>query len=198
MIYRIDPIIFASIGTLLVIGSAVITGCYISNIEGVISKLETEILDANNELSFAHEAMQRSYQHFCPAEIKLLILQTSPPDRNNSSALQEVAKGILQGILERYVAATGKGPNDETFRELELVAKRASNGDMSAFSKLSEISRSLLLQWGEHRVSTGTERDEKMRKLEPLKRKVDRCRYVSVTLQILGLIMVLLKDVASA
>jgi len=200
MKYSIRPKIFVSIGSLLVIGSVVITGYYISKIERVISKLETEILDANKKLSFDLEAMQRSYQHFFQAEIKLLILKTSPPSPGNSHALQEGAKGILDrilhGILERYVAATGEGPNDEELKELQLVAKRAVNGDRSAFSKLSDSL--LLLQWKERRESTGTERDEKMREVEALKRKVDRCRYVSVTLQILGLIMVLLKDVASA
>jgi len=193
----IDPIVFASIGTLLVISSAIISGFYISNIERTISQVENEITDTSRMLDAAHEAITRSHQHYSPAEIKLLIIQFSGSHMDNSVVLHDIGRGILQGILERCSAATGEGPSQEKFREWEAIAKRSGEGDRAAYSELSDISSSLLAQWAERHKGLALIRDQCLKKSESLKMKTVHSRYISVTLQILGLIMVLLKDVVS-
>lgn len=143
-----------------------------------------------------HEAIQRSYSHFFPSEIKLLILQTSEKSEIKKRQLLELSRGILQGILERYVAATGEGPSQDRFKEIEKIALRAGNGDAEAFNELSSISADLLSQWADAHKSAGLSRDAKKDEVTRIKNKVEFWRSFAIFLQILGLIAVLLKDVS--
>lgn len=192
----LDPVCIAAIGTILVIGSVLVTGPYISRKERKIDTLEAEVTAMDRLLSGRHEALQRSYSHFLPSEIKLLILQTSGKSEIQKRHLLEVSRGILQGILERQVAATGEGPSQERFKEIEKIALRAGNGEAEAFNELSEISANLLAQWANKHKSTGLKRDAKKEEVAKIKHKIDFWRSFAIFLQILGLIAVLLKDIS--
>jgi len=110
-----------------VIASVVTTGFLISIKEKKISKLEAEVQSANKNISSAHEAIQRSYQYFSSSEIRFLIIQTSTNRINYDPALQEIFKGFIQGLLERYSAANGEGPNNGLFKEWEALAIKSKN-----------------------------------------------------------------------
>ena len=189
------PLIFSIIGTLLVIASVVTTGFLISKKEQNISLLEIEVKNANKIISGAHEAIQRSYQHFSSSEIRLLIIQASTNKTNYDPALQEIFKGFIQGLLERYSAANGEGPSNELFKKWELLAMQSKTGNVEAMSELSKISNSLLSEWADRHRKIVNERGNSEIEIEELKRKVAAYRNMSVTLQIIGLIMVLFKDV---
>ena len=190
------PLIFSVIGTVLVIASVVTAGFLISRKEKVISQLEEELRSSNKHISSAHEAIQRSYQHFSSSEIKLLVIQASTNKINYDPALQEIFKGFIQGLLERYSAANGVGPSDDLFKEWEALAIKAKNGDINAVPELSGISNSLISEWASRHKKIVDERNIKESEIEVLKRTVGKYRNRSVSLQIVGLIMVLLKDVA--
>jgi hypothetical protein len=191
-----DPIILALLGTALVIGSVLVTGPFLSVLERRASELDSEILEDDAQLSGAHEAVQRSYQHYLPADIKLLILKTSDSMSEHPQELMEVAKKFLQGILERYVAATGEGPSQDRFKEIEAIALRAGKGEANAWNELSEISASLMSDWAERHRQIVERRDERKRQVKQINRRTSFWRNVAVSLQVMGLIMVLLKDVA--
>ena len=93
-----DPITIAVIGTLVVIVAVLITGPYISTIEKQIADINSEMLNDEKTLEWAHESIQKSYQHYFPAEIKLTILQTSQHSADHGQILLSISKSLLQGI----------------------------------------------------------------------------------------------------
>lgn len=190
-------IFFLVSGTSLVILSAFIAGILISKKESIISDIEDETSQLKKKLSGAHAAIQRSYQHFAPSDIKLLVIQASAKQADFSPVIREIFKGYVHGNLERYTAAFGEGPSDKKFKEWEAIAIKAANGDTNSFEELSKISNSLISEWVSRHESIISEMRKKEQKVIALKSKVSNYRSLSVTLQILGLILVLLKDVAT-
>ncbi len=184
-------------GTLLVVASALVTGPFISHLEKQVTDLEGEISEGERLMLDAHDAIQRSYQHFFPADIKLLILQTSQQSADHPQALMNVARGLLQGIIERYLAANGVGPSDERFKEIEAVALRAGRSDSSAFDELNKISAGLMEEWVSRHGEIARKRNANKVALDSLKARITKWRNRSVSLQILGLVVVLFKDVGS-
>jgi hypothetical protein len=190
------PIIFAVSGAVLVIFSAAITGIYSTVADSKIAKLEKNIFDADRKLKASNDSIQKSYQHFFPSEIKLLIIQMANSQADTPPyAVQAITKGIVQGILERSIAAYDEGPSQEKFAEYRALAQRANQFDNAAFDELSSISESLLEEWAVKYRERSEEKDQNEIQLNCLKRKVVRSRYLSVSLQILGLVLVLIKDV---
>lgn len=190
-----DSMNLAIIGTAMVIGSALVTGPLIQLYERRVSELESDVANLQRELTSAYEKVQQSYQHFFPADIKLLILKTSEAFQDQPGELLSISKGVLQGIIERWVAAKGVGPTDEEFRDLEKTALRAGRGDPKGFEELSNISASLMSEWASRHKRLVTEKAQKQTQIEALKQKVATLRNVAVFLQILGLVFVLLKDI---
>lgn len=192
-----DKVVIAAIGTMIVILSVLITGPYISALQTKISKLENVIFDAEKELAAAAEAIQHSYLRYLPAEIKLVILNTNPSVQDRRPIQAEAFKAVVHGILERYIAAEGVGASQERFKEIERVAARAAQGDQLAANELTGISESLLIKWASRHQAIAEKKAADKRRLEALKVRVSNWRNIAIVLQVLGLITVLLKDVAS-
>ena len=77
---------------------------------------------------------------------------------------------------------------------MDDLAGRAGGGDASAFSELSVISSGPLEGWALHNDRLVKQRDEHKAQGEHLRRKVSQVRFVAVAVQILGLAVVLMKD----
>jgi hypothetical protein len=184
-----DPITIAAIGTLIVIGSVLVTGPYISVLQSKISALEGEVITAEKELEGAAQAIQRSYHHYFPAEIKLAILNMNPNSKNGAQILEASYKSFVHGILERHVAATGAGPSQERFNEIEKIAIRAAKGDQSATSELSAISETLVSDWAKRHKVIAENKALRKEEIETLKARISFWRNVAVALQIVGLII---------
>lgn len=189
------PLLFTVLGTLLVIFSVILTGPYISLLEREAERLSNKIKNNGEQLTNSHEAMQRSCQHFAPAEIKLALVQILETQNNSSKIVAQATSNILNGILERHVAATGQDPTQDRFKELEVIISRANHCEQGAFGELTRISSELLIDWRERLKSIAATRDEYIIKKSKLKKKITFWRNFATTLQILGLIFVLLKDI---
>ena len=190
-------ILFSVTGTALVIGSAVITGFVISRIEKGISELEDDILDCTNKMSHGDESIQRSNNMINPADTKLLILQTSNTKKDCSKAITQIFKDYIQGLVYMYSAANGEGPSQETFKEWESKAIESAKGDADKLNELQDLSNSLMLQWVKRHGEILNTRKEKEISVKSKKALTSKYRDIAIVLQILGLIMVLCKDVVA-
>lgn len=175
--------------------SAIISGFLSSDIEQAISDKEDEVALLHKRLTGAHEHIQRSYQTFNSSDVKLLIVQSSEKKEVPAHVFQEIAKGIIKGIIERHMAAYDDGPSQEKFEEYEAIGIRASRLDQTAFEEFSSISDSLMQAWISNHQKIHGECQAREKELQELKRKLASTRSISVSLQVIGLILVLMKDV---
>lgn len=189
------PILLTVTGSALAIFSAIISGFLSSDIEQAISDKEDEVALLHKRLTGAHEHIQRSYQTFNSSDVKLLIVQSSEKKEVPAHVFQEIAKGIIKGIIERHMAAYDDGPSQEKFEEYEAIGIRASRLDQTAFEEFSSISDSLMQAWISNHQKIHGECQAREKELQELKRKLASTRSISVSLQVIGLILVLMKDV---
>jgi len=197
IIRLMDPLFFAIIGTVLVIGSAIISQVYISRIERNVSKKEAEISGINKRLEKNHEKINRSYERTSPASIKSFLLKIFPANAKNTNLLDEIFIDYMHGLVERYHAGNDEELSNQELSKWKEMVQKALLGDSSSAKEYTDITNNLLSTWaGEHRrmVSGRTDLEAS---IQVLRRRTIRLRDISTTLQILGLIMVLLKDVFS-
>lgn len=185
------------LGAACSIGSALLIGFRIAHHEKIIVELEKKIFDFETRLVRIKQLLDSSYQRFYAAQMQWLVLHaTSPPADFFLQQKIEAVKNIIHGIMERTEAA-GFSSDEEKFHALEAVGVRAAHGDASAMQELSGISSDLLLAIVNHNNAIANEKIGCEMQRLTFKRKVSFCHRVAVALQILGLIIVLSKDVLS-
>lgn len=190
-----EPLVFAIIGTGLVIGSAVISQVCISRVEGNISKMEKEISGINKRLEENPEKFNRSYEITSPASIKLFLLKIFPANAKNTSLLDEIFNDYMRGLVTRYHAGNDKKLGNSDLSKWEELVRKLLLGDSSSAKEYAKINDNLHSALVDKHRKLVSERTDLEASMKVLRRRTIRLRDISTTLQILGLIMVLLKDI---
>lgn len=189
------PWVFAVLGVGLVIASAVLSGFYTSHLEGAEARVQRKVRELEEKIAWCRDRLASGSQKLSSAELKLVLLRsTQPPTQVLSRQLKEISNDILRGIADRNSAATGDDPSDQQMQAWMTLAGRAGGGDASAFSDLSVISSGLLEAWAHHNDELVKRKDEHKGHGEHLRKRVSQVRFVAVAVQILGLTLVLMKD----
>lgn len=129
------------------------------------------------------------------AEFKLALLGcTQPSGEIRSMLFIAVAREYLQAISHHSLAATGSGASDQLRQEWQSVHDRAAGGDGVAFQQLKAMFNAFYERWVPRNNALANELKEHKAQAEHTRRKVTRARFIALALQILGLVIVLMKD----
>jgi hypothetical protein len=184
-----------SVGAAFVITSAALSGFYTSYLERVEARLQRRLRELEEKIAWSREYFASGSQKLSFADLKLVLLQsTRVPEEVHATQLNQLANDILRGIVDRNSAATGEHPAEHVMQAWLGIAKRAGAGDALAFSELSQISSGLIEKWAHRNNQLVKELDGYKAQIERTRRKVTQFRFAAVALQILGLTIVLMKD----
>jgi len=157
-------------------------------IDAELSNLERNF--RGRERSFTHSESRAQF-----AQLLLTILDsTHPPQQVMSVNMSVVLTNFLGSIADRYFAVTGDFPSEQQMVVWRGIGGRAEQRDPAAWKEFSDISLKLLMDYQKALVSLVGQRDRLRLEKSKLERAVERIRFTGAGTQILGIILVLLKD----
>lgn len=121
----------------------------------------------------------------------MLIIQIHAKDGLNfTSYLENIFKGYVKGIGESYTAARGIAPDEKTLRGWELICSKG----ISSLNEISKLKNTLFSERVERYNNITKEKNIKIKIINQYNQKEKFLKRVSISLQIIGLIVVLIKD----
>jgi hypothetical protein len=176
--------VFAVVGSLLAVGSAIVAGIMTWLLERHEKKLERELADTKLDQSNRYAFEATMYYNF--AQLKLWLAELIPKDRAN--ALRQQAHFQVQQAVDYRNRAAGYPLKDHEIKGLvgENFGELAGKWDRLLESYVDENNRLVALK------ESLTER------LADTRRWTAQSRWLSVSLQIIGLIIVMCKDLPRA
>jgi hypothetical protein len=181
------PWVFAAVGTLLAVGSAIVAKVITWRLERKEKELERKHADTMKVVQLRERASEGDI-HYNLAQLKLSLAQLAQPP-----VFGEAAHSTLKAILLRNEAARNRMTEDERESLFGAVA-RASQGQVKAWKELAKTYDSLLEGYVEYYNEQVSLRDSLASQLDDIRRTVAGRRSLSVSLEILGLLIVLGKD----
>jgi hypothetical protein len=191
----VPPWTFAIAGAVLSIGATIITDIVLRRLSRQIDNADRNVNEAEDHIAFALQYEGYARAKFALAQTLLAIANSRTAGLSSKAELGEAAQSIIGGIVDRSSAATGSPPSEDQKARLVALRDRAEAGDPSAFAELSEISADYLPKVVDFNNAQVGVRDAARRTRRLLDRKAERIRYLAVALQILGVIVILMKDI---
>ena len=91
-------------------------------------------------------------------------------------------------------ASTGRYASEEVQNGWKAITETAAKGHQPSFDKFSDLQSEKTLAWVERNNDLVRQRDSAKQKADKASQKATDARYLGVALQILGTIIVLMKD----
>jgi hypothetical protein len=189
-------VFFALGGATLAILSAILSG-YLASIQAKkIESLDADIMAVEREITFGKAADDAANSKLQFAEMMMVLLDSSEaPQEVLLRHRLAVSQRVVEAVLSTGGAATGEPLAREVLAQVEPLNKRFIAGAPDAFQQLIKYSDNLRRAWAERNNELVKKRDGLKIKKAIESRRLDQIRYAAIALQILGLIVVLLKDV---
>lgn len=190
------------LATILLISGTLIL-ILITILSGVVQAILFKRIESNNEnieaidseLSFIKERENSAVRNFQTAQLKLAIIQAGQMERDISfQHMSEYADLILNGVVDRSCAATGIHPSEEQFEKWNDLARRLEYMDTGAYKDLMGTAEYFQRDWAtkyNHLVAQSNKLNKRQKKVQ---NSIDFIRYLTTSLQITALIVLLLKD----
>lgn len=188
----------AIVGTLVTVFSILLSELFAKRRNDDIDAINSKSLEISNKLDFSREMEKSAKAKFEFAQLLLAIVQSAPPSETSHQQFGEVVHSAIGGIADRNSAVTLGHPSEAQVREWSRIRERAAAGDGTAFQELNRISQELLLKIPKTVNPLVEERQQLQLQRDRLSRDTSRIRYLALGFQILGLILVLLKDLGNA
>jgi len=176
----------------IALGAAILGTLLLTLIERARSRNEKRLTEINRSLEFAHEYMDRARSKFQFAHILLALV--AERDLITAGATRgEAMLNVLGGILDRNSAVTGGPPSEQQFRAWDAMRARAQAGDPSALADLSKTAEDLLNAWAKSNNDLVAERNGVQARARHLGGSSEIVRFGSITFQLMGLLIALLR-----
>jgi hypothetical protein len=186
--------VLATLGAFVAVAAAIVGEVIADRLSSQADEADERVkaAEAGIESCQRHETMAR--EKFSHAQTLLAIVKSRQSFDPFLPDLGEIANIILGGIVDRNSAATGSHPTEEHMAKWVSITNHAAAGDASAFAELSKISAELLSRQVDYNTTQVAARNVARRKRRSLERRAERTRYIAVTLELLGILVVLMKD----
>lgn len=196
MIY---PLILVFVGSFIAILSIFFGGFLISRKEKAKRQVGNEIIKHERELTTQLDLLSSAEIKVNFANILLYIVQFTLPSFSNGNNIpvnwKPIVHNLVSAITDRYRAAKGNPPTEEIVETwMSLAERRFKYGDNSAWEQMNKILNELIPEWQTNYDKIGQNIDELKINKSKIEKDIDWIRYVSFALQIVGLIIVLMKD----
>lgn len=190
-------VILAIVGSLLAVMSVIFGGFLISRKDKAKLQIDKEIIELDRERSTQRNLISSSEHKLNSASTLLYIIQLSQPvllgKKTISVNVTPIVHNMLGAMTDRYRASKGKPPSIETMESWKVLAKKFADGDNASWEEMNRI-LSPIHEWAANYNKIGEKIDELKFRKSQLERGADKIKYFSFAFQIIGLIIVLIKD----
>ena len=183
-------------GAALVLLSIAISSIRSAKIDAEIKKKRIASLDLGKKIDGRLDSFIRGNAQSISAEM-LFGLFLSPIQSMQASAFlrERISKNLGEVYLTMMLAAGQDLPKDDTpLEELSCFQKRISRGDLTAFRELNGAIDGLRFKAKDALSELNKTRGKREREIASLEAKEKRVRHLATGLNLLGLIIVMLKD----
>ena len=189
--------ILTLIGATLIIGSTFITGVISYSLEREVSGINSEISQVNANF----EKSESTYRHAIMldnlANTQMTILRTSTPQNNDLLKHFEraYAAQTYSNILNLLISS---GRDHDVIgnygKEIKGLLDRINSGEES-ISKMENIKPELIQESGKYRGQLTLAKSSAAIKKNQIESRITIWRIAAVTIQLLGLVLMLIKEV---
>ncbi len=191
MLTKVPAWVIGVIGGLVVVISSIVSSYYLTSIDSKISdnrKMVAQIERSTSRLWDSHQLADNRSTAADQFVGQYLMAKT-----NKEFYLVQAGHNLRGSVLAMY-AATELDVPDEPPKQIMEFERKMGEGDLSAYSSLKQLIDTLRLQSMKAINNLKIERDKLVEKNENLNSKQEFIRLIYVSLNIFGLIIVLLKD----
>ncbi len=192
----LQPWVFALVGGLLILGSFSLSGMFEYNKQLKLERVRNEIATISSDI-------ESSRFYYLSATIKsdLGYIQNTVDKIDKSKTEQQIAflhaNHIKTGIYHLYTAIK-KAPSKEQSDNIEELISKTNSGDIEAHMSLQNFANQLTSQYISYTSELWNRRLEKERLANELTRESSNIRTSSVIFQLLGLVILLFKELPSS
>ncbi len=182
-------------GVLLTVISAFVTGYVVSRRDTQRKKVEARVTDTERQITYRLERFSSSRSNSDFAQVlRSLIQRTCVPQQFLHIQLTAIVARVVHSISDLYSAATGSSASQQEVDTWTNLAGKAETGDSTAVEQLYAIQEQFESQFQTQNNSLVKERDELRGTKVAIELETEKTKYIGLSFQIFGLVIVLLKD----
>jgi hypothetical protein len=201
-----DPWLFAAVGTLMAVSSAAMTHWAAARKDRERREIESRIIDIDRKISDAMQIANLRREIDTSAKVlefleqvihfqfKLQPRSASPPPQVADALSNSIVRQFITKFAHIYTAVTEKECPDKKAQDWEDTIRKMKAGDKPAMVEYLRIDTDLADGLIDRVKSLKDQRDKLRIEKQDLDLIAERRRYLGLTCQIVGLLIVLLKD----
>lgn len=191
----IKPWVFALIGGLLILGSSFLSGVTVLGKDSELRKINERIRTIENNYARADHAYDMAGIKSGLYTLQITLARLGfPHDEDIQSKWDAVhIAGLYVEVLLRHTSC-GRLLDNESIKDLEMTRDKAIVGDNKSLKKLQEMAISLTGEAGHYLGNLIVEKAKYENELDIINSQIVRTKEISIIFQLLGLVVLLLKE----